>query len=114
MSLQTLLADSVTRRRAPLISSGYGNEARDWTAATSQVYAARVSVVSSTEVVANEPRTVTRWKCTVGPEADLAATDRIEWDGQTYEVDGDVERHKGRSPAVHHQTVTLKRVAPGV
>lgn len=113
MSLQTLLTDSVTRRRAPLTSSGYGNETRDWSNATSRIYAARVSVVSSTEDVVEQPRTITRWKCTVGAEADLAATDRIEWDGQTYEIDGDVERHKGLR-GVHHQTVILMRVATGV
>lgn len=113
MSLHSLLADSVTRRRAPLVSSGYGNQTRDWAAATSQSYAARVSPVSSTEDVVEQPRTLTRWKCTVGPEADLAATDRVEWGGATYEIDGDVERHK--SPrGLHHQTVILMRVATGV
>jgi hypothetical protein len=113
MSLQQLLTDSVTRRRAPLTSAGYGNQARDWTTATSQAYPARVSPVSSTEQVVEQPRTLTRWKCTVGPTADLASTDRIEWDGATYEIDGDVERHK--SPrGLHHQTVILMRVATGV
>jgi hypothetical protein len=111
--LQNLLADSVVRRRAPLVASGYGNQARDWAAATSTTYAARVSVVSSTEDVVEQPRTLTRWKCTVGADADLAATDRIEWDGATYDIDGDVERHKGLR-GVHHQTVILMRVATGV
>lgn len=111
--LTSLLADEVTRLRAPLTSAGYGNQARDWSAPASATYPARVSVVSSTEDVSGEPRTVTRWKCTVGPDADLAATDRIEWDSLVYEVDGDVERHK--SPrGLHHQTVILKRVATGV
>lgn len=113
MSLQTMLADSVTRRRAPLTSAGYGNQTRDWTTATSQAYPAWVSVVSSTEEVVGQPRTLTRWKCTVGPDADLAATDRIEWDGSTYEIDGDVERHKGPR-GLHHQTVILMRAATGV
>lgn len=113
MSLQTLLTDTITRRRAPLTSAGYGNQKRDWAAATSQAYPARVSPVSSTEDVVEQPRTVTRWKCTVGPDADLAATDRIDWDGSTYEIDGDVERHKGLR-GLHHQTVVLMRVAAGV
>lgn len=108
MSLQSLLTDSITRRRAPLTSAGYGNQTRDWASATSQAYPARVSVVSSTEDVVEQPRTVTRWKCTVGPGADLATTDRIEWDGAVYEIDGDVERHKGRR-GLHHQTVILMR-----
>jgi head-tail joining protein len=113
VSLQQLLTDSVVRRRAPLTSAGYGNQARDWTAATSQTYVARVSPVSSTEDVVEQPRTVTRWKCTVDATADLVSTDRIEWDGATYEIDGDVEVHKGLR-GVHHQSMVLMRVATRV
>lgn len=113
MALQRLLTDTITRRRAPLVTAGYGNQSRNWAAATSQAYPARVSPVSSTEDVVDQPRTLTRWKCTVGPDADLAATDRIEWDGATYEVDGEVEVHKGRR-GPHHKTAILMRVATGV
>lgn len=108
MSLASLLTDTVTRLRAPLVSGGYGNQSRDWANATSTDYPAHVSSVSSTEDIVNQQQTVTRWKCTVGPDADLEATDRIVWRQNTYDIDGDVQSANGMR-GLHHQRVVLMR-----
>lgn len=107
-----LLRDSVVRRRAPLIAGGYGTQVRDWPNATSVTYPAEVQPVSSTEDVVDQQRTITRWRLWLAPTDDLAATDRIEWDGGTYEVDGDVERWK-RHGRQHHLRAVLVRVTQG-
>lgn len=104
------LTDTVVRRRAPVTGGPYGNQTRDWANATSQTYPAVIGPVSSTEDVVNQQQTLTRWRIVLGPYADLAATDRIEWDGDTYEVDGDVERHKRRGGQLHHLSAVLMRV----
>jgi len=109
------LTDNVIRRRAPVVDGGpYGNAQRDWDNATSQAYPAVVGPVSSTEDVVNQQQTITRWRIILGPYADLEATDRIEWDDggglKTYEVDGDVERHKRRGGQLHHISCVLMRV----
>ena len=102
------LSDTVTRLRAPLIAGPYGNEERDWdNAPPGVVYPAEVQPVSSTEDVVNIQQTQTRWRLFLGPDADLEATDRIVWDGDTYEVDGEVERWKRRGTLHHHQAVLL-------
>lgn len=103
------LGDQVTRVRAELVDIGYGNQGRDWNNTTEQPYAAEVQPVSSTEDVVNQQQTVTRWRLFLGPDADLEATDRIVWDGDTYEVDGDVERWKRRG-VLHHLEAVLMRV----
>lgn len=107
-----ILRDKVTRLRAPLVDGPYGNQTRDWANATAVTYAAEVQPVSSTEEVVNQQRTETRWRLFLGPSADLEATDRILWDGDTYEVDGEVERHKRRG-ALHHLEAVLLRVEQG-
>ncbi|MEV1321960.1 hypothetical protein AB0J14_38430 [Micromonospora arborensis] len=108
------LRDQIVRVRAPLIGGSYGNQDRDWGNAQPGVeYPADVQPVSSTEDVVNQQQTVTRWRLFLGPDADLLATDRVVWDGATYEVDGDVERWKRRGRLRHLQAV-LMRVEQGV
>lgn len=104
------LTDTVVRRRAPVTSGSYGNQTRDWANASTQTYPAMVGPVSSTKDVVNQQQTITRWRLTLGPYADLEATDRIEWAGGTYEVDGDVERYKRRGGQLHHLSAVLLRV----
>lgn len=114
MTFASRLTDSVVRKRASLIAGGYGNQARDWANATSVTYPARVHPVSSTEDVVNQQRTETRWKLYLGPDADLEATDRIEWDDgggvATYDIDGGIERHPRLSGQAHHIKAILLRV----
>jgi hypothetical protein len=104
-----VLSETVIRRRAPLVDGPYGNQVRDWENAPPVTYPAEVQPVSSAEDVVDQQRTVTRWRLFLGPGADLEATDRIEWDGATYEVDGDVERWERRG-VLHHIEAVLMRV----
>lgn len=107
-----ILRDQVVQLRAPLVGGPYGGQDRDWGNATPTPRQADVQPVSSTEDVVNQQRTVTRWRLTLYPDRDVEATDRFEWDGDTYEVDGEVERHKRRG-ALHHYTAVLMRVEGG-
>lgn len=107
-----LLYDKVTRLRADEIDDGYGNKTIDWENADSVEYPAEVQPLSSTEDVADQQRTDTRWRLWLGPAADLVATDRIEWDGEIYEVEGDVERWKQRGQ-LHHLKAVLMKVTQG-
>lgn len=110
MALSTvLLQDTITRLRAPLVSSGYGNSTRDWPNATSQTFYVHWSTQSTTEVVGDEPQTVTRGKVFGGPDLDLLATDRVQFQGDTYEVDGEVMRSYQRGQ-LHHVRAFLRRI----
>jgi hypothetical protein len=110
------LHDPITRLRAPLVSTGYGNQARDWTAATSTGFyvhwssASGSSARGSVEVIGDEPHIVTRAKILGGPDLDLEATDRVTGpDGATYEVDGEVMPSYQRG-ALHHVRAFLRRI----
>jgi head-tail adaptor len=104
-----LLRDRITRLRAPLISAEYGNNVYDWANADEDEFAAEVEPMSSSEDVVNQQRTETRWRLVLGRTADLVATDRVVWDSVTFEVDGEVERHKVRG-ILHHLEAVLLRV----
>jgi hypothetical protein len=106
-----ILHDTITRLRAPLVSSGYGNQARDWDNATSADFLVKWSHKSVAEVVGDEPQTTTRAYVFGNPDLDLEATDRVIGpDGFTYELDGEVMRSYVRGQ-LHHVRAYLRRVA---
>lgn len=105
------LYDPVTRLRAPLVSAGYGNDARDWDNATSADFTVHWSARSVTENVGDEPQTDSRIKLFGDAGFDLEATDRIIGpDGNTYTVDGEIQRSY-RNGQLHHVRAYLQRIA---
>ena len=107
-----ILNDQITRLRASLTSDGYGNQTRNWATPTSTLFLVRWSSQAANEVVGDEPRTVTRAKILGDQYFDLEATDRIVGpDGNTYEVDGEVQRSYERGQ-LHHVRAFLQRITP--
>jgi hypothetical protein len=105
-----ILQETITRLRAPLTSSGYGNSGRNWATATSTLFYVKWSQKSVAEVIGDEPRTDTRAFVFGGPELDLESTDRaVGPDGLTYEVDGEVMRSYVRGQ-LHHVRAYLRRI----
>ena len=108
------LPHTVTLLRAPVVSGSYGSQVRNWGAATSTPnVAAFVQPQSSSEQVANEQRVVTRWRIFLDPWADLKAADRVQFDSETFEVNGDVETHRGPAGQAHHLEALLLKVTGG-
>jgi hypothetical protein len=104
--------DTVVRVRAPLITGYGGQEKRDWPNAARTTIRANVQPDRTVELNDQRQTTVTRWRLFCGPAEEIVATDRVEWDGRTLEVDGDVELWK-RSGAPHHQEAVLRGVSDG-
>jgi hypothetical protein len=106
------LYDTISRLRAPLVSTGYGNQKRDWAAATSTDFVVHWSTKTVTEVVGDEPKTFTRAKVFGGPDLDLLATDRVLFRGDTYELDGEV-MESFRQGQLHHVRAMLRKSTTG-
>lgn len=108
-----LLHDPITRLRAPLVAGPYGNQSRDWTAATSAAFLVKWSFKAVSEVVGDEARTVTRGYVFGTPDLDLDAADRVVGpDGLTYEVDGLIMTSYVRGQ-LHHKRAYLRRITTG-
>lgn len=106
-----ILHGTITRLRAPLVSAGYGNQARDWPNAASTEFLVKWSTRSVGEVIGDEPSTSTRGYVYGNSDLDLEATDRVIGpDGFTYEVDGEVMRSYVRGQ-LHHVRAYLQRIA---
>lgn len=112
--MSLLQADTVVIVRAPFKVDKYGNTSavRDWANAT-RTTVARVSVQPDVSVEATGDRAsvVTGWRLITGKGRDFPALpgDRIEYEGMTLEVDGEVGRFRMGS-RVHHVEARLKRV----
>lgn len=108
--------DTVTVVRATTGTDQYGNDTRDWATAT-RTTVAQVAVLPTTQVedaAGNRIALSTGWRVFTAPgtDVDLQATDRVEWNGITLEVIGEVARwpHPIRPGAVHHVEADLRRV----
>ncbi|BEL07827.1 hypothetical protein Q0Z83_060180 [Actinoplanes sichuanensis] len=106
------LRDSVIRQRAATVPDGYGNQRPDWSSTDDAAYPADVQPLATDEQVVDEQRTTTRWRLILPATADVIASDRIAWDGDVYEIDGDVQRWKRRG-VVHHLEAVLLTVNQG-
>jgi hypothetical protein len=106
--------DMVVRLRAPLKVDKYGNATtvRDWSLAERMpVTGVEVQPDGSSETNGDRELVITGWKIYTprGRDLDLIKTDRVEYDGMTLEVDGEIGRHKLRG-RVHHVEVRVRRV----
>ncbi|MFE3409452.1 hypothetical protein ACFXMT_14280 [Streptomyces mirabilis] len=113
--MSILYGDTATLVRAPLKVDKYGNTTteRDWANATRTAFAGlSVQPDTSSEAEGDRPAVITGWllKTQKGRDFPALPTDRVEWDGLTLSVDGEVGRYKlgGR---LHHCEARLKRVS---
>lgn len=100
--------DTVTRLRAPLGSKN-GMETRDWSNATS-LQINRVQVVAQSTSRDFDGRVLNvsdRYTLRAGYDADIQAGDRIIWNGDTYEIDGEVFHTKSPTGRVSSTRCTL-------
>jgi head-tail adaptor len=100
--------DQVERLRPTTSGDGYGNQVPTWAAPAIAAYPAEVQPLSTDENVMDQQRTTSRWRLFLPAGADVTAADRIRWDGDDYEIDGDVQRWKRRGAAHHLEAVLLK------
>jgi hypothetical protein len=86
----------------------YGNEIPGWNDPTeTTVTGCSVQPVVGTENLSGRDTVVSRWQLFAPDGTDLLATDRVEWDGDTYEVDGEVQRWG--FPPLSHLVALLRR-----
>ncbi|MFB7900035.1 hypothetical protein ACFC1B_27335 [Streptomyces xiamenensis] len=107
--------DTLVIIRAPIVTDPYGNPRRDWAAATrTPLPGCRVQPVQGSRVNASDtiPREgLDRRRRVFAPlAADIESTDRIEWAGETWVIEGDVDRWRGPTGAVAHTELILSRM----
>lgn len=104
---------TVTIVRAPLAAGNrYGASARrDWTNATrTDSYGWFVQPLSASENDVDREYAASHVRFFGPAGANIESTDRLEFDGDTYEVDGEPARWRDDDGQIHHLQVDVKRV----
>ena len=109
--MTALGADTVRVGDAPLVGdTRYGGSRRDWAQVTwTDLPGCAVQPISGEETAAGREFTATRVRLYApGDGAGISAHSRVEYDGTTYEVDGEPARW--RDGADRHVEAVLKRL----
>lgn len=108
--------DSLVRVRAGTRTDRGGNQVPDWSSgAVNRLEVGQLNIQPATQAEAvDDTRTAatTGWRVQSeeGTRPDITATDRLEWRGLTYEVDGEVaEWPDPLTGDVHHIEFTMVR-----
>lgn len=105
-----ILKEPVDVLEAATLTDPYSGEAngQDWDNATrTTVQGCSVQPELGSELLVNRDMVVTRWRLRGPSGMAVTARSRVEYRGDVYEVDGDVERWPGR---LAHTSLLLKRV----
>lgn len=95
--------DTVTRLRATAGTNRYGDVVTDWaTPDQRDITGCRVTPALGTEMVVDRDQVIRRWVLSAPYGADVLATDRIRWQGNDYEIDGEVRRWPSPTGAMAH------------
>ncbi|MER6809985.1 head-tail adaptor protein [Spirillospora sp. NPDC000708] len=110
-----IVTDLVTIVRGLLVT-GYGNAITyDWgDGAARDTVEACVQPNGSSETTGGRDTVVTHIRVYLHPGTDVTATDRIEWNDNTYEIDGEPQRWPDPTGGgEHHVELTATHTAGG-
>ena len=107
--------DSGTRLRGVVVAGTQGRPDRiDWNQPASELLiGCQWDPGGSTEDISSEQTVVTSPSAILPPNSDITAVDRWRYEGQVFEIDGDVARHKNRHGRPRYDEIRLKRVTGG-
>lgn len=101
---------TVTVLRAETTEDEYGNPVRGWDAAgETEVRGCSVQPELGPEVTVGRDTIVPRWRLYAPDGTDLLGSDRVRFDGNTYEVDGEPQRWD--FPPLSHIVALLQRAS---
>ncbi len=112
-NLPSWFTDEVVVIRAGTTTDRYGDEVLDWDAPTEHtVRNCKVNPVAGNEdtgLLDDRAALTRRWNLAAPPCSDIKATDRMRWQGDVYEVEGEVLTWRSPLGGVDHLYVQLVR-----
>lgn len=106
----SFMKDSVTRYRAP-VTKYNGQDKYDWANAVAKTIT-KVQVIAQSTARVFDDRTLNiseRYTLRAPYDADIEAGDRIGWNGNTYEIEGEVFHTKSPTGRISSTRCTLVR-----
>lgn len=110
MSLLSMMTDSVTIVKPAYITDEFGDTIKDWTTATRINTKGWMSHGSTTEINGGQETSITVWRVYLKDNANVNRFDRIEYDGDTFEIQGKPIKAKRPGSTTHHIECTLNLI----
>lgn len=111
MSLTSLMVHDVTVVRAGSVETRYGDDVKDWSAATETTVKGWVSQGDRVEDVDSREAQSRSFTVFLPADTDVTGLDRLVWEGLTLEVVGPPNwAWNPRMNAVHHIELTAREV----
>lgn len=103
----------VNVKRAAVVTSSLNDKTRDWANASyaASGVTAEIQFQGTTETTDQRKQVINLYRCLLPYGTDVRSTDRVEWDGTDYEVDG--QPQSWSSPVVgatDHVRIVLREV----
>lgn len=100
---------SVTRQRGTVADDGHGNETFDWST-PDEILIERCTVQpgASQEILAGRDATLIQYTVSAPGTPDVLATDRVQYNGGTYDIDGEPLFWPSPTGALDHTIILLK------
>lgn len=114
MTLASMMVHDVTVVHAGTTTDAYGNQTKDWTAATRTAVRGWVSQTSGNEVLDGREAEVSEWAVYLPAGTVVTGGDRVEWadlPAVTFEVDG--PPNPARTPRGPHHVEARVKVVEG-
>jgi hypothetical protein len=110
--MPTFARQTITRVRGALVADGYGSlTERDWTNAVSTtITGVSLQPMPSSEYERGREAVLTAWRLYAPAGTDLEAGDRIVYDGDTYDIEGDSQNWPSPTGQLDHVEAVLRRV----
>lgn len=109
--MRSYYTDTVVRQRATTTTDEYGNVSRTFPGTQVTFTNCRVQPRTSLEQVTEDRDMTEQILGLYAPiDADIIATDRAVYDGVTYEVHGDGQKHRGVTGAASHAYFQIRKI----
>lgn len=109
--MRSYYTDTVTRQRATTTIDEYGNLSRSFPGDQVTFNNCRVQPRISIEQVTEDREMTEQVLGLYTPiDADIIATDRVVFNGDTYEVHGDGQKHRGVTGATSHAHFRIRKI----
>lgn len=102
--------DTLTRLRAPLVQGYANNYEADWGNPDRLVLKGSAQAQSSSETTQANDQVVTTYRVFLDGAPDVVATDRMEFDGETYEITGQPLKQPSPFGGINHTELIMTLV----
>jgi hypothetical protein len=109
MTFELFATETLVRERPRRVDNGHGGFEDDWSEPDTLELFGSVDPGASDEVLQNRDGTLIQWTVYLDGSPDVLSTDRVQYNGHTYAIDGEPAGWNSPIDILDHRVLLLKR-----